>query len=381
MKRKELREKLAPLRSSSKPFLVEACGVRLEMRVLSNDDAQAIQQMVLDYGRVEVDETDAGAADKQYRQFSAELQHHMKVETIARAVVSINGMRDIVVTADDESGGKVELRDFLREEVGDWDRPVTEEIYTAYGLKALKEEISGSLQVKYDPVDFSLEIMRLEKLIERARRGQEEQQRVLQERVTETQELANIQKAGGPAPPAPEASTDDPPSDKDVADPAVFGGAPERSGVPERADTQDSSDIRRIPRDSLVAPPPGRGGVQPLDPVVPMHLGGGSFLGDDTTAAIEEAERQQVAMRMRRRPTAPVDRGGGSIEGEDPLVSLRGVTLPGQAQPGQVQSTRRPVESSAPGPVSPKGEVRLPANLPVNQRPGDGAINPRFRGR
>lgn len=374
MKRKELRDKLAPLRSSSKPFLVEACGVRLEMRVLSNDDAQAIQQMVIDYGRMEVDESDPEAADKQYRQLSAELQHHMKVETIARAIVSINGMRDIVVTADDESGGKVELRDFLREEVGDWDRPVTEEIYTAYGLKALKEEISGALQVKYDPVDFSLEILRLEKLLDRARRGHEEQQRVLQERVTETQELADIEKAGGPVPPAPEVPPEAP--EKADADPAVFGGAPERSVAPERPVAHDSSDIRRIPRDSLLAPPPGRGGVQPQDPAVPMHLGGGSFLGDDTSAAIEEAERQQVAMRMRRRPAAPVDRGAGSLEGEDPLVSLRGVTLPGQTQP-----VRRPAEQSAPSSAPPKGEVRLPANLPVNQRPGDGAINPRFRGR
>ncbi len=385
MKRKDLRARLAPLRSSSKPFVVDACGVKLEMRVLSNEDAQAIQQMVIDYGKMAVDDTTEEAeeaADKTYRRFSAELQYHMKVETIARAVVSIDGMRDLVVTADDDSV-KVELRDFLREEIADWDRPVTEEIYTAYGLKALREEIVGALQVQYEPVDMSLEISRLEKLLERAKRGQAEQQRLLQERVTEAQELSDIEKAGPSASEAPEQVPVAPEAPEQApVDPAVFGGAPERAPAPSNLSnpSNPSTEFRefreRIPRESLSAPPPGQGSRSYLD-APPMPLAGGSFLGDDTTSAIEEAERQQVAMRMRRGPRTPIERGAGSIEGEDGLAALRGVAIPG---PTIVPPRSKPEAPRGGGPSTP-GEFRLPPNLPVNQRPGDGAINPRFRGR
>lgn len=105
---------------------------------------------------------------------------------------------------------------------------------------------------------------------------------------------------------------------------------------------------------------------------VPQHLGGGSFLGDDPAASIEEAERQQLAMRMRR-PQAPVERGTGSLDGEDGLSALKGVAIPGQGTP--VPARQRPAPPSrVEGP-------RLPPDLPVNQRPGEGAINPRFRGR
>lgn len=340
MKRKELKALLAPLRSSSEPIEVEACGIRLEMRVLSAEDSQTIQQMVLDYSSPPEEGKDDKQSEGQYRQMAVELQHRMQVETLARSIVKINGMQDAVLDSDDGTG-KVELRDFLREEVGDWDRPVLNEVYAIYSMKALQREIRTALAVKYEPVDVTLEIQRLERLLEQARMLQKKQQQALVDRVSDANDLAASE--GGAPQPEP-AGPDEQAAGGAVAETPAQDGEQAAAGPVEPDQMTDPAEPEvpdRISRSELLANPPTRAGIAPPDgPRSRHYLSGGSFLGDDVSANLEEAERQQIALRVARARQAP-----------------------------------------PPPPAPAPGEVRLPAGVVINPKPGAGALNPRFRKR